>query len=236
MKKCSKCHKEKELSEFRKDKSHNDGYSSQCKDCRGETDFAQNMKEWRKKYRDENREHLLALRRKNRNRPEVKERQHIYYLKSRDHINEKNKEWRKNNPEKYKAIIKRSRVSSIGKARVKRYKERHKEEIKTYMREYRRKNKEIINRQNLNRHYLKKTNGEKISREQIENLKILQNNRCFYCGQELTKYHLDHVIPLKKGGEHRINNIVISCPHCNCSKKAMDSKEFINKILNKKVA
>lgn len=33
---CTKCHKEKELSEFSKDKSHKDGYSSICKICRNE--------------------------------------------------------------------------------------------------------------------------------------------------------------------------------------------------------
>lgn len=36
IKTCTKCHKEKKLSEFSKDKTHTDGYSSICKVCRNE--------------------------------------------------------------------------------------------------------------------------------------------------------------------------------------------------------
>ena len=40
---------------------------------------------------------------------------------------------------------------------------------------------------------------------------------CVYCGAPYE--HLDHVIPLSKGGKHEIDNIVTACAKCNHSKK-----------------
>lgn len=47
-----------------------------------------------------------------------------------------------------------------------------------------------------------------------------QRGRCFYCDVVLSpKYHLDHVVPLSRGGLHSIGNLVIACISCNCSKR-----------------
>ena len=43
-------------------------------------------------------------------------------------------------------------------------------------------------------------------------------------------YELHHTIPLSKGGEHLIDNIVLACPHCNMSKHDKDPLEYANKI------
>ena len=44
--------------------------------------------------------------------------------------------------------------------------------------------------------------------------------RCFHCGKVTRKgsRHVDHLIPLSKGGLHAVSNLVISCGHCNDSK------------------
>jgi 5-methylcytosine-specific restriction endonuclease McrA len=39
---------------------------------------------------------------------------------------------------------------------------------------------------------------------------------CFYCGDKAQ--HLDHVIPLSRGGTHGIGNLVPACLFCNSSK------------------
>lgn len=40
--------------------------------------------------------------------------------------------------------------------------------------------------------------------------------KCFYCGVKPTKaLHMDHVIPLVRGGRHAIGNILPACPRCN---------------------
>ena len=50
------------------------------------------------------------------------------------------------------------------------------------------------------------------------------SNRCEYCGlsqlgQEAT-FHLDHVIPVKAGGETTANNLALACVSCSLRKAA----------------
>lgn len=48
-----------------------------------------------------------------------------------------------------------------------------------------------------------------------------QNNRCYYCGEPIGKdFHLDHYLPIAQGGQHSIDNLVVTCPKCNLSKGA----------------
>lgn len=47
-----------------------------------------------------------------------------------------------------------------------------------------------------------------------------QGGRCYYCGCILEVYHLDHVVPLSRGGSNDISNIVCACVSCNLSKRA----------------
>ena len=44
---------------------------------------------------------------------------------------------------------------------------------------------------------------------------------CHYCKKVApgTDMQIDHVIPLSAGGDHDLNNLVVCCESCNCSKK-----------------
>ena len=52
---------------------------------------------------------------------------------------------------------------------------------------------------------------------------------CYWCGVRLygRKYHIDHVVPLSKGGGHAASNIVKSCSECNLRKSDKTPNEFI---------
>lgn len=53
---------------------------------------------------------------------------------------------------------------------------------------------------------------------------------CFYCGVECSSaFHVDHFIPLSKGGTHSANNLRIACRHCNLTKNASDPYQFMYK-------
>lgn len=46
------------------------------------------------------------------------------------------------------------------------------------------------------------------------------HHRCAYCGGNEGGLHMDHVIPLSRGGRHAIGNVLPACQGCNLSKGA----------------
>jgi len=50
---------------------------------------------------------------------------------------------------------------------------------------------------------------------------------CYYCKRRFRgTIHIDHVIPLSKGGRHTVANLCASCPPCNLEKQAKQPDEF----------
>lgn len=45
-----------------------------------------------------------------------------------------------------------------------------------------------------------------------------QKSKCYYCQKPLREYHIDHVVPLSRGGSNWPDNLVVACPTCNMSK------------------
>lgn len=56
----------------------------------------------------------------------------------------------------------------------------------------------------------------------------LTNCHCSYCGKEISRksMHIDHVIPISRGGVNSIDNLVPSCRSCNLSKGTMTLNNF----------
>lgn len=71
--------------------------------------------------------------------------------------------------------------------------------------------------------------GGKLSRGLCAKLMRLQKGKCACCHVNLkvSKYHLDHIQPLSKGGKHADSNIQLLCAHCNSSKSARDPIDFM---------
>lgn len=54
-----------------------------------------------------------------------------------------------------------------------------------------------------------------------------QAKACHWCASDCDDdFHVDHVIPLSKGGDHELHNLVIACPPCNLRKSAKMPDEF----------
>lgn len=63
-----------------------------------------------------------------------------------------------------------------------------------------------------------KTNGVKIIKEDIHNW---DTRICGVCNEYIEdKFHIDHIIPLAKGGPHSQENLQLTHPVCNMSKGA----------------
>jgi 5-methylcytosine-specific restriction endonuclease McrA len=106
--------------------------------------------------------------------------------------------------------------------------EKHSERRCAAVRAYQIRNPEKTRHHQMNarhkrRAYLKI--GVGVSPEQIRELFELFGGMCAYCKtNEATT--IDHVIPLSRGGEHIIENIVPACLGCNCSKQARTPEEW----------
>lgn len=55
--------------------------------------------------------------------------------------------------------------------------------------------------------------------DDIEQIYFDQEGRCGYCGIQLFgKYHLEHIVPLSRGGSNWPDNLLLTCSDCNLSK------------------
>lgn len=54
-----------------------------------------------------------------------------------------------------------------------------------------------------------------------------QAGACAYCAEPVTNYHVEHMVPLSRGGSNGPQNLAISCPPCNLSKGRKTATEFI---------
>lgn len=218
---CTKCQNELLASDeyFKVKKGGKYGLDAVCKDC--QHDAYINKREYyinkSKKYYEENKETILE--------------------KSKDYNIEHKKD--KKIYDKEYAIKNKGTKSKYAKEYVK----KNKEKIEEYRKKYYKENKERItiinNRWKLNnldrvriirkrRKNKKKTSISTLTVEQWQQIKQKFKNKCAYCGKELP-LEQDHFIPLSKGGEYTINNIVPACRHCNASKNNSNFLEWYPK-------
>ena len=65
-------------------------------------------------------------------------------------------------------------------------------------------------------------------REIYHRAKEDRNVRCYICGKKipLGHRHVDHIVPLSKGGKHVPSNLAITCDECNLKKGAKTPEEI----------
>lgn len=145
--------------------------------------------------------------------------------------------WRKEKPEKTNAASKRWRQRNVEKVRE--YKVKHtrenRERYNAYAVGYRARNKDKI--RVLSRNY-KARKSEAVGSHGLSDIMDkmkAQKVLCNGCGEKLNmegsdKYHVDHVIPLSRGGSNWPDNIQLLCPSCNLSKGAKTHEEWMQKL------
>lgn len=114
---------------------------------------------------------------------------------------------------------------------------------KAYHRRYQSENRERINELSRIRNKTEKGRAEKtanrisrrgsgkITKSEIEHIKRTSSMKCYWCGANCEDdYHLDHYIPVAKGGKTNVDNMVLSCSLCNQHKSAKDPISFANSI------
>ena len=65
-----------------------------------------------------------------------------------------------------------------------------------------------------------------VSRDIEQRLILAQGGRCAYCCDVLVEHHIDHIVPLSRGGLHADTNLQLLCPSCNLSKSAALTEDW----------
>ncbi|QBP33254.1 HNH endonuclease [Gordonia phage BrutonGaster] len=95
------------------------------------------------------------------------------------------------------------------------------EELLEVERRWRQKNRDKV-REKIRRRQARKRELDvrAVADRDLLRLRNRQLGRCFYCDDRLAagQEHVDHVVPMSRGGRHSIGNLVIACAGCNCSK------------------
>lgn len=160
----------------------------------------------RKKYYENNKEIML-------------EKQKKYNEKNKKRVADYKKLWAKENKEHL--IICRKLWVKENKEHLAKYYEDNKERILEYSKVYREKHPECKRMSEQKRKALKKKLPATLTIGQWEKIKTQFNNKCAYCGEEISLTQ-DHFIPLSKGGEYTHNNIIPACLSCNSKKHNKD--------------
>lgn len=208
--KCCMCGEEFPLTSehWYKDKKSPLGLGYCCKVC-----ARQKAKRWLDENRERNKETCKNWYANNRDAVGA------YREKNAEYIAEKKREWRRNNPDKTKKhksdSQKRNRASA--NARSKRWRERNPDKLRMWTR--------------VGQHRRRHAVGT-FTAQDIDLLYRSQRGKCWWCGKPLgDAYHIDHRIPLVRGGTNAPENLCLTCPPCNLSKGAKLPHEWINRLL-----
>lgn len=194
-------------------------------------------------------EHRARSRESASRRPdEIKAYRKRYYREHSDEAKRRSKEWVNNNRERERAA--RRRIRERDPERIRSYKRKYAtknrdilnaknregrvlfpERWREWQRRWKRKNPEKLHEQDVRRRALqaKATVGPRSSlRSFFLYVRSAPRIKCYWCGLPTKPKgrHIDHVIPLAKGGAHVVANLCVSCPDCNLKKNAKMPEEF----------
>ena len=211
---------------FSKRKESKDNLKSSCKFC---------LNAKTRKYRDENPEKVKQIAKKSRDLhkekrkvenstwwSENKDYSKKYYAKNSNKLKLRQKAYRKKLPEE-----KLKQLKEKSNARALEWRRKNPEYSKLYAIKYREANKEKLRALRWNYKARKKLAVGTHTGDDIIDIVKQQNNLCFWCKTKLKSMHIDHYIPLSKGGSNNKTNLVASCSSCNISKRDKMPEDFI---------
>lgn len=148
---------------------------------------------YKREWRDKNREHVNRI---------GKAQQYNWYHNNLERARETARKWQREN---------KDRVYQIKK----RFAENNPEKLKEYQDRWNKANPEKV-KMRADRRRAKKKDAFV---ENVSSLVVLEldDGICGICGKDVdpTNFHIDHVIPLARGGEHSYNNSQVAHPKCN---------------------
>ena len=152
-----------------------------------------------------------------------------YYLKNKEAFSERHKKYELNNKEHLKIYQKEYIIKNKKKIRElsKKYRELNSKKLKIEKKKWNLNNPFARRIHEENRRSRKINGAGILSNDIVEKLFKLQKRKCAICRNKLIKHHLDHIMPLKLGGENSDKNAQLLCPKCNMQKHAKHPVDFM---------
>jgi 5-methylcytosine-specific restriction endonuclease McrA len=196
------------------------------------------------------REEILVHRKAYRvaNKEAISNRKKAQYAEDPTKTLARNKAWRDAHPDTIKEL---NRASYLIKreeriAKQKAYAEKRREEVLAYGRAYRVANQERL-KEHARKNYVKNRDryiayarnreinvraSGKYSAQDIAEITEMQRGKCAYCRVDLNKVkrEVDHIMPIKLGGNNTRDNLQVLCKPCNTKKKAKHPVDFAREL------
>ena len=166
-------------------------------------------------------------------REEVRAYQRTYYEANRSEAVRRAAEWGRRHPERVREH-RRTTMLRHGDEYRRRARARHAanpEPKRAHNRKWKRANKHKVREADARRRAIEigaQTGCRKAYAAFVRWARDVKSVPCYWCGVKTRpgKRHLDHVIPLVRGGKDAVENLCVSCPPCNLRKNAKMPEEF----------
>lgn len=201
-------------------------HMSYCKKCNAERvkQYYQNNKKARAARAEYHRQYYLA------NRESLIEKQKKYYQDNKEARTEQKKQYYLDNKESIREYHRQYYMDN--KQRSAEYRQKNKESIAKYKKQYRQDNPDDKRRSEARRRARKLQNGVEFYTEQ--QVLDLYGTDCHICNEPIDLaaprsagvggwekgLHVDHVIPISKGGPDTLDNVRPAHAQCNLKKSA----------------
>jgi 5-methylcytosine-specific restriction endonuclease McrA len=224
---CSRCHQTKPLSDFSKQASSKDGHKAWCKACcsvykaEWSVKNADHVRAYSAQYGES---HRLEIREKSI------ARYHRVYKHDAAYCEERRKrcaEWKALHPDANREYVRANRIYLNAKNRERRRNDPERKHLRWVRESFKRRfaaNPEKFRLQGRERASRRRTMVRAQTTERVDYQFILQRDGriCHLCGGAISErrgeLHFDHVVPISKGGAHSTSNIRPSHRWCNQSK------------------
>lgn len=225
---CSRCGTEYPATAefFHRDRRKLDGLIAECKPC-----AAQRSSEYLRSHAEQEAERKRQWRLANRERLNAKDR--AYQLEHRDELSVKAKARYEANRDERLEKMRAYRLEHLEEDRAssREWMRTHREQRRPYEREWQARHPELRRAREAARRARKRACEGRYTPDDVALQMKRQRGRCYWCDTPTRKeYHVDHVIPLARGGSNGPENIVIACPTCNVSKGAKLPHEWALRI------
>lgn len=202
-------------------------------------------REWHRKHYKRNRERKAAYKKERRrlHPGKVREAERQNHLRHRDKRLAQRKRHRQENLEQSKERVRADYAKHADARRAAKavYREKNRAETTACVARWREANREIdrsnakawraanpawVKQQQAKRRARKRnaaTDNDRVAYAKfIEHVRTSERLSCHWCGKptKRVRRHIDHIVPLAKGGADDVYNLCCSCPTCNSQKHA----------------